>query len=112
MTWNGLEQPEAQDLLATARRVILDEIAPGLAGDARFKALMVANAIAIALRETPAAQAEIAACVAALGDVRSLIADIRSGGRDPGTALHAQTVAALTALAEARCRVSAPKALS
>ncbi len=111
MSWDGLEQPAGDNLLATARRVILEDIAPLLSGDARFKALMAANAMAIALRETPAARAELAACVAAIGDVAGLVADIRSGALDPGKPGHDVTAAALLALTEARCRVSAPKAV-
>lgn len=102
------EHPHAADLLATARRALLDTIVPALEGAARFEALMAANAIAIALRETPEALAEIARAEAALGDMPTLIADIRAGRRDDDPAL----TAALRAYAEARCRVSAPKSLA
>lgn len=99
--------PSPTDLLATARRVVLDDLAPALTGDAKFKALMVANAIAIALRAAEHGE-EVAAAAAALGDQAALVAEIRAGGRDGDAAL----AALLTALAEAACRVSAPKALS
>ncbi len=102
------DHPPAHDLLATARRALLDTIIPALEGAVRFEALMAANAIAIALRETPAALAAIATAEAALGDLPALTAEIRAGRRDGDTA----TAAALRALAEARCRISAPKTLA
>jgi hypothetical protein len=110
MTWNGLEQPEGPALLEIARRTVLDDLVPALSGDARFKALMAANAMAIAARE-PAAAAEVAAALAALGDPAALCAAIREGAHDPGTDTHRAIEAALLHLAEARCRISAPKAL-
>jgi hypothetical protein len=102
------EKPGAADLLATARRALLDTIVPALDGAARFEALMAANAIAVALRETPAALTEITAAETALGDIPTLIADIRAGRRDGDAAL----AGALRTYAEARCRISAPKALT
>jgi hypothetical protein len=102
------EKPNALDLLATARRALLETIVPALEGTPRFEALMAANAIAIALRETPEAVAAIANAEAALGDIPALIAAIRAGHRDNDAAL----AAALRTLAEARCRISAPKALA
>jgi hypothetical protein len=46
-----INQPAADDLLATARRLLLDSILPGLAADKTYDALMIANAMAIAMRE-------------------------------------------------------------
>jgi hypothetical protein len=107
----SLERPDAADLLATARRIILEEIAPALADEARFKALMAANAIGIALRHTPESTAAAAQAWNALGDARTLVARIRAGELDPGTPDHEPTRHALLRLAQARCAVSAPKAV-
>jgi hypothetical protein len=46
-----INQPAADDLLATARRVLLDSLLPALPADKTYDALMIANAMAIALRE-------------------------------------------------------------
>jgi hypothetical protein len=115
--WNGLEPPDALDLLETARRAVLEGVAPVASGDARFKALMAANAIAIAVRAIRIGPEEAADALAALtaasgAEPAKLCHDIREGRYDPGTARHEAVAAALLALAEARCRVSAPKSLT
>ncbi|NMT63158.1 DUF6285 domain-containing protein [Marinobacter orientalis] len=46
-----INQPETRDLLAEARRVLLDSIAPDLGGERKYQALMIANAMAMAMRE-------------------------------------------------------------
>lgn len=48
---SALSVPDGADLLATARRVLLDELLPQLPRDRTYEALMVANAMAIAARE-------------------------------------------------------------
>lgn len=96
---DATEAPTAQGLLDIARATLLNDIVPGLSGDVRFKALMVANAMAIAHRaiaQGPVADLSI-----------STAADIRAGKHDDDLAV----AAALLALTEARCRISAPKAL-
>jgi hypothetical protein len=105
--WDGTEAPDGAALLEIARRTLLDDIIPRLEGDTRFRALMVANAIAIALRawSEPAVTHD-------LGDGAALCAAIRAGDLDPGTPDHGRIAAALLALAGARCRISAPKALT
>ena len=45
------DKPDARNLLATARDALAAEILPGLDGKARYIALMIANAMAIAERE-------------------------------------------------------------
>lgn len=45
------ERPDALELLAIARETLLGQVLPQLAGDARYPVLMIANALAIALRE-------------------------------------------------------------
>ncbi len=115
--WDGREKPGAQDLLEIARTTLLTSVIPQLAGDARFQALMVANAIAIARRDAGADMRQLAEAIDRLrdlarGDMRELSAQIRAGAHDPGTATHAAVASLLTRLAEARCRISAPKALA
>lgn len=106
-----MEEPRSADLLAIARRTLLDDVVPALDGDRRFRALMVANALAIAAR-AEAQAAAIADAEAALGSPAGLRAAIRAGRLDPGAPGRDQVAAALLTLAEARCRVSAPKALA
>jgi hypothetical protein len=98
------EVPLGVDLLVIARQTLLDAVIPALSGDARFKALMVANAMAIALREQSAPAFDA-------GDLATLARDIRAGAYDPGTRDHDAVATRLTELAQARCRISAPKAL-
>ncbi|MBU8539685.1 hypothetical protein [Falsiroseomonas tokyonensis] len=98
------EKPDAADLLATARDVVLQDLLPALPPDKAIAARMVAAAIALALRQAtapPMAEADLAALAAA----------IRAGRHDPGTESHAQVAAFLRDYARARAAVSAPKAL-
>jgi len=101
-----LEKPDAADLLATAREVVLTELLPVLPAEKAFAARMVANAIAIALRE---AEADVASVPAA--DLAALAREIRAGAHDPGAPSHEVTRDLLRAYARLRAGVSAPKAL-
>ncbi|MGG5818230.1 DUF6285 domain-containing protein [Falsiroseomonas sp. HW251] len=101
-----LEKPDAADLLATAREVVLKELLPALPPEKTFAARMVANAIAIALREASADTAALPAM-----DLVALSREIREGAHDPGTPRHAATLAFLRDHARLRASVSAPKAL-
>ena len=86
-------------LLEIARKTLQQDIIPNLQGDARFKALMVANALAIEIRagnETPAPAFPY-----------TISGDIRAGKHDDDHALATQ----LRQYAMQRCRVSAPKAI-
>ena len=108
------EEPQAPDLLATAREVLLNDLLPALPPDKAFAARMVANAMAIASRE--AAQddwesAMLSRMAALTGDPRAFAAAIRGGRFDPGTPRHREAAALLDDLTRARCAVSAPKAL-
>ncbi len=96
-----MAEPGTAALLDIARTTLQQEVIPGLEGDARFKALMVANAIAIAMRALGSPPAET------LPDATALCQAIRSGARDDDAALAAR----LRAWAEARCAISAPKTL-
>jgi hypothetical protein len=110
MSWDGTEEPSAPDLLDIARQTLLDSVLTHVSGEVRFRVLMVANAMAIASRSARLGSAEIAS-VLGDADVRALCTEIRAGLHDPGTPSHEATGRALLALAEARCRISAPKAL-
>lgn len=46
-----INQPETRDLLAEARQVLLESVAPELAGEHKYQALMIANAMGMAIRE-------------------------------------------------------------
>jgi len=46
-----INQPEAHDLLTEARRVLLESLAPELTGERKYEALMIANAMGMAIRE-------------------------------------------------------------
>jgi hypothetical protein len=108
------EEPEAADLLATAREVLLNDLLPALPPDKAFAARMVANAMAIAGRAAAqdAWEPETLARIATLaGDPRAFAAAIRAGRFDPGTPSHDSAVALLDDLTRARCVVSAPRAL-
>jgi hypothetical protein len=97
---NAMELPHAADLLDIARMTLLEEILPQLSGDVRFKALMVANAMAIAGR------AAAGGPIDALPEAARLCANIRAGRHDDDAAL----AAVLVAHAEARCRISSKQA--
>ena len=92
---SGMEQPGAADLLDIARDTLLSEIVPQLKGDVRFKALMIANAMAIAGRAAQDAVAELA-------DAATICGDIRAGRADDDASLARR----LLDFAEARCRIS------
>ena len=99
-----LEKPDAADLLATARDVVLRELLPALPPEKAFAARMVANAMAVAARamQAPALPGR---------DLDSLAHEIRQGRHDPGSATHADVARFLRDYARLRATVSAPKAL-
>jgi hypothetical protein len=99
------EKPDAADLLATARDVVLTELLPALPPEKALAARMVAAAIALALRQGAAPP------MADARDLAVLAAEIRAGRHDPGTESHAQVAAFLRDHARARAAVSAPKVL-
>ncbi len=115
-----LERPDATDLLATARQVLLEELLPHLPEGQRLAARMVANAMAIAGREIGADQAPALAALRGLypGSAEPeealqarLAAEIRAGTHDPGTPRYASVAAALREMTRLRCTVSNPRAL-
>lgn len=46
-----INHPETGDLLAEARQVLLDNLVPELQGERKYEALMIANAMGMAVRE-------------------------------------------------------------
>ncbi|QDL94650.1 hypothetical protein FDP22_22540 (plasmid) [Paroceanicella profunda] len=113
------DAPGAADLIATALESFRADILPGLDGQGRYRGLMVANALAIALRQIEAGDAPLEAGRARLaaiypGEVSGparLAADIRAGTFDPGRPGHAAVAAHLRALARDKAAESAPRAL-
>lgn len=106
------EPPEAADLLATAREVLLNELLPALPPDKALAARMVASAMAIAAREVAQDPAWEAAALARMpGGPHAFAAAIREGRHDPGTPGHREAAALLDDITRARCAVSAPRAL-
>lgn len=80
------EQPQGQNLLAIARSTLLEKVVPLLPQDQRYSALMVANAMAIALRQWEAGdtwqQEELLRLQALLGaDVlgSDVLAEVQNG---------------------------------
>ena len=91
---------DARSLLDIARQTLLADIVPPLSGDARFKALMVANAMAIAAREVQYG------AVTEPGNDAAMVAAIRAGLHDGDTDLAQR----LLAVAQARCKISSKTA--
>jgi Domain of unknown function (DUF6285) len=46
-----INEPDTRDLLTEARQVLLDSLTPELAGEQKYQALMIANAMGMAIRE-------------------------------------------------------------
>ncbi|WP_289101490.1 DUF6285 domain-containing protein [uncultured Marinobacter sp.] len=46
-----INEPDSRDLLTEARQVLLDSLVPDLAGEQKYQALMIANAMGMAIRE-------------------------------------------------------------
>ena len=97
-----------EDLLATAARVLREKVAAGLSGDARYQALMVANAIAIAGRQMDDVRLRDPGHVPAAEDPASLVDAIRSGAVDGRADVHEWILREL----RAKVAVSNPKALT
>lgn len=87
---------DAKSLLDIARQTLLADIVPALSGDTRFKALMIANAMAIAAREVQYG------ALAEPDNAAAMVAAIRAGLHDDDTDLAQR----LLCLARAKCRIS------
>jgi hypothetical protein len=123
-----LNDPDAADLLAIARETLLKSVLPSVPEDKRYPVLMIANAMAVAGRETTQRQplyvAELAELEAFYGSEniagaarepeqrllalnRRLARDARNGRFEGKDAL--QFRALLERQVQARLRVSSPK---
>lgn len=63
------DRPDATELIEIARRTLLDEVLPRLPDDLRYRALMIANAMAIAAREHAAGDIDASAELARLQEL-------------------------------------------
>ncbi|MEB6591035.1 DUF6285 domain-containing protein [Pseudomonas asiatica] len=117
-----MTQPNAHELLDIARATLLEQLLPALPGELRYPALMIANSMAIAARESRLGtqaedqeQARLAALVdeapSTLPDMRRQLAHaIRQGNHDaPQT--RRTLIEALRQVTVARLAISNPKAL-
>ena len=93
-----MEQPDARNLLETARTLLLDSLLSALPAERRLEARMVASAMAIAARAIGTADDTPDAALAAA---------IRTGARDHDTML----IALLRQAARSRLAISNPRAL-
>jgi len=73
------EQPDALELIDVARETLLEQVLPELEGDARYRALMIANALGIAHRELASGDA---AAPAELDSLRGLY-ELEAGAGEP-----------------------------
>jgi hypothetical protein len=105
---------DVHDLLALARETLQRDLTPVLPANARFTAALIANALAIAARETldhSAADIDIADARKKLrefNDDRELIAAIRSGVLDEPSPWRARAKAYAAALIRRHLTVTNP----
>jgi hypothetical protein len=94
------------ELLAAIEQTLARDVAPTLAGEARFKTLMAASALRMVMRELADAEALAAASsrLDAFGARAGLVEAVRAGRHDADAALHA----ALLEDARARTLISNP----
>ena len=102
------QRPGPEDLLKTAARVLRESVAAGLSGEARYQALMVANAIAIAGRQMGEGRLQDLGDMPAAEDPASLVRAIREGALDGRADVHERILRKL----RAAVAVSNPKALA
>src|SRR5574337_1251415 len=76
-----MNQPDARDLLATARELLLKQLLPALPASLHYEARMIASAMAMALREMELA----AACTQAEAQALARVLDIH-GPAEPSPA--------------------------
>ena len=102
------QRPGPEDLLETAVSVLREQVAGELSGSARYQALMVANAIAIAGRQIAARPPQDLAEIPAATDAASLARAIREGALDGRVDVYDWIIGGL----RAEVSVSNPKALA
>lgn len=122
-----MSQPDARDLLATARALLLDQLLPALPESLHYEARMIASAMAMALREMELA----AACAQTekdalarlpplhgqagltLAQTRALVArHIRQGLYDEPGPARQHLLDALQVITRAQLRISNPKVVA
>jgi len=124
--------PEASELLLVARKTLLDALAPLAGEDAKYTVAMIANAMAIAIREAEAGEAPALAALARLDRIygveprelhgealrraltthdQQLAHDIRGGRFDRDDEKRCAVLEHLRASVTARLRISNPKSL-
>jgi hypothetical protein len=96
-------EPGGRELLRVARAELLESLLPHIPESHRYAARMVANAMAVAMRE-------LEAPAAVETDVPALARDIRSGAHDAPEA-SARLLHELRALTRARLAISNPRVL-
>jgi Domain of unknown function (DUF6285) len=74
---------DAADLIGTAREALLNEVLPSLAKEQRYVGLMIANALAIALRES---RSSVDATSGEMDRIRHLVDGVAPGARPAGSA--------------------------
>lgn len=115
------DEPTAENLLNTARDLFREKLLPALPRELRYDALMVANAMAIAGRQTAAGDAPLREAKQRLSALygdgeladleRRLAADIRAGRFDPEEPEREAVFDHLWRTTRAKAAESAPKAL-
>lgn len=107
-----LEEPDAADLLATARAALLEKLLPALPAHLHYEARMVANAMAIAARAGGVDPAHLEARLANFAESPAhFAARIRAGAYQPGTPAYAGAAALLREMVGMRASVTNPRAL-
>lgn len=122
-----MNQPDARDLLATARELLLKQLLPALPASLHYEARMIASAMAMALREMELAaactQAEAAALARVLdvhgqaepspAEARAQVAcNIRQGLYDERGAARECLLDALLTITREQLRISNPKVVA
>ncbi|MNZ60060.1 hypothetical protein D3C78_781200 [compost metagenome] len=122
-----MNQPDARDLLATARELLLKQLLPALPASLHYEARMIASAMAIAAREmeqaAACAQAEVEALARVLevhgqaeptlAEARAQVArNIRQGLYDERGPAQERLLEALLAITREQLRISNPKVVA
>ncbi|QIH08058.1 MULTISPECIES: DUF6285 domain-containing protein [unclassified Pseudomonas] len=117
-----MTQPNAHELLEIARQTLLKQLLPALSTELRYSALMIANAMAIADRESRL-QARVCSqeqellggliegAGSSLPDTRRQLAQEIRQGRHDATHQQLALVKALRQVTVARLAISNPKAV-
>lgn len=117
------DRPKGDELLASARKLLREQILPALPAEHKHGLLMALNAMSIAERQLQYGEgperAELAALEALLGEPcpqpdvanRRLALHLRAGAGDPGQARRSALLAHLRAAGRQRLLESNPKAL-